>query len=311
MKLTKISLEKIQSLLRYKDFRSNPIKVLIKMLKWEVARLRDKKIKYKFDRTLKITLNVNEGVSRLLYYFGYSEPEIFSFINYYLKEGMFFFDIGANIGLHSLFASKRVGIEGKVFAFEPCKSIYKRIIENIGNNNINNIYSYNLALGDVDSEAEIIKITNDTSRTHIQLEVGINRDKNIEKVRMTTLDNYVDINNIYRIDYLKIDVEGYELNVLKGSVRTFSVIKPSIIQVEFDQEYLNRNNVDIDEIKKFFQEYSYHSFSLNSNCRLYGLNPDLVYPYNTFFIHKYKITELSYLIELNEYYFIRLFLPSK
>ena len=299
MKLTKVSLEKIKSLLNYKDFKSSPMKVLYKMLKWEIARIRDKKVKYIFDQTFNITLQVNEGVSRLTYYFGYSEPGIFNFINYYLKEGMFFFDIGANIGLHSLFAAKRVGSKGKVFAFEPCESIYKRIIENIESNHIDNIYIYNLALGDNERETEIIKNTSDTSRTHIRLfsEDEIGRDKKIEKVIMTTLDKFVIGNNINRIDYLKIDVEGYEFNVLKGSAKTLAIIKPSIIQVEFDHENLIHNNVDLDEVRKYFQEYNYYLFSLNSNNKLHSLKSNLVYPYNTFFVHEPKMNELSNLIE--------------
>ena len=299
MKLTKITFSKIKFLIRNEKFKSSPMIILFKILLWEVAKIRNKKILYKFDKTFNITLQLDEGVSRLTYYFGYSEPAIFNFINYFLKDGMYFFDIGANIGLHSLFASKRVGNGGKVFSFEPCESIYKRLIENINTNNVNNIYSYKIALGEKDSKVDMVKILNETSRTYIGViqSNGISLNNEIENVKMTTLDSFVNINKIRKINDLKLDVEGYEFNVLKGAVKTLSTLIPSVIQVEFDSEYLYRNNIDMNEIKKFFQKYKYLPFSLNNNSRLKKLFSDSAYCYNTFFINKYKISELSDFIE--------------
>ena len=147
---------------------------------------------------------------------------------------MYFFDVGANIGLHSLFASKRIGSEGKVIAFEPCESTYKRLVENVNLNKPNNIYVFKLALGDNDCEMDMIKITSDTSKTYIRQVKSNNKDEIIEIVKLTTLDNFIRNNNIKKIDYLKIDVEGFELNVLKGAITTLTNIIPAIIQLEIE-----------------------------------------------------------------------------
>jgi hypothetical protein len=73
-------------------------------------------------------------------------------------------DAGANVGLHSLFFSRRVGEEGKIYAFEPAKMIFGRMMEHIQDNHVTNIEGLCLALGAKQGSAEIVDNEEDTRR---------------------------------------------------------------------------------------------------------------------------------------------------
>jgi FkbM family methyltransferase len=112
-----------------------------------------------------------------------------------LKPGDTFVDIGANIGTISLEASYLVGNEGRVIAFEPTKLIYECFVQNIALNDMQNITSYNLALGD---KKKIVSFSSSHADTMNKIGSGE------EKVQMDTLDEILlDIS----IDFMKVDVE--------------------------------------------------------------------------------------------------------
>lgn len=146
-------------------------------------------------------------------------------------------DIGANIGLYSLLAAKS-NRNCKVFSFEPNPDTYKRFEYNIRLNNIENIYPYKLAVSDFNGLSYFKKSKN----TWVS-KITDSKDMETIEVDTITLDEIIKDNSIEIIDLLKIDVEGSELNVIKGSTNTIKIVKKIIL--EYHSKELQKNCLDI------------------------------------------------------------------
>lgn len=147
--------------------------------------------------------------------------------NTFLQDGNVILDIGANIGNHTVFFSKICNAE-KVYAFEPIAETYDTLCRNISLNHIEKrVVAYNVALGNVTGKAKIKKFdSHNIGGTQIE-EVD---DGNIV---MKKLDDY----EFERIDFVKIDVEGYEYNLLRGAESTLSNHSPIIFIEIFDDRF--------------------------------------------------------------------------
>jgi len=261
MNFTKVSFNKIKWLIRTEKFKCNPIKLMLRIINWELIRKFNKRKQFLFDQDLKIYLYPNDGVARLTYYFDYHEPEIFKFLDSFLSNGMTYCDIGANIGLYSIFAAKRVGPNGKVFSFEPQKETYQRLLENIEMNGLKNIKTINKAVGAYNGVA-IIKQNEDSAKSYI-IKNSDEGERCFDKIEVINFDNFVNAEKLYDIDYLKIDVEGYEYNVLQGMTDFLKNKPPKIIQIELYESFLNRNGSSINQVKEFFFTLGYSFFKLS------------------------------------------------
>ncbi len=175
----------------------------------------------------------------------YSELELKTILKF-IKEGDTVFDIGANIGCFSVPFAKKVGSNGKVFAFEPQPLINKLLRKNIQENNLNNVKVIGEGLG---VKNEILKL-DDFDYSSVGNFGGIsfigrNNQKYAKKktnkkhsIKFTTLDGFIDIE---QCNFLKIDVELMELNVLKGAKNFIKKFRPTI-WIENHRKYPNSLN---------------------------------------------------------------------
>lgn len=129
-----------------------------------------------------------------------------AFLQSLLEPGDFVIDVGANIGTVSLAIASRVGAKGKVYSFEPHPKIYSFLVDNINLNGFKQIIPHNKALG---SKAGTVYLSDhsDDSQNTVESSGHIS-------VKLDTLDNVVPEEPIKLI---KIDVEGYEGEVLMGA----------------------------------------------------------------------------------------------
>lgn len=164
------------------------------------------------------------GVERSLHETGTYEKGVISFMTSTLKKGDCFVDVGANIGLLSLHASSCVGPEGNVFAVEPNPKTLPILYRNIELNKANNIKVFEVALGEKSHTTKIFE-NRDINRGGASLIVNVNNEPGIE-VKVEPLDDFLALHNP---KVIKIDVEGYEFEVLKGAVKTISRTKPILI----------------------------------------------------------------------------------
>ncbi len=135
-----------------------------------------------------------------------------------LLPGQVVLDIGANVGIYSLAAALHVPA-AHVFAFEPCRETYNRLLLNLGLNCVKNVSPSCLALSDFEGEARLsVNVTGrdglNTLGTPTHPECVV---VGSETVRVGTLDNWLRARAIGRVHLLKIDVEGAELHVFRGA----------------------------------------------------------------------------------------------
>lgn len=164
------------------------------------------------------------------------EVELFSQI---CKSGDTIIEVGANIGTHTQYLSKAVGNSGKVFAFEPQRIVFQSLCANMALNSITNVYTYQIALGSEEKTIFIPPINYSKSGNF----GGISVDgfKKGEPIVQKTLDSFLE--QIDTLKMIKIDVEGMEEEVLKGSVKTIEKFKP-ILYVENDRQEKSQSLIE-------------------------------------------------------------------
>ncbi|KKQ77586.1 MAG: Methyltransferase FkbM family [Parcubacteria group bacterium GW2011_GWC1_38_6] len=143
-----------------------------------------------------------------------------------LYPGGTFIDVGANIGYFSLLASRLVGGNGTVQAFEPVKQLSTQFSTSIRKNNFDNIYLHRYACGSETREMDIMVNKQNVGGSSL-IEAKNPLGSIHERIQIRKMDDM--LKNIQHIDMIKIDVEGYEFEVLKGAENLIKKHKPKII----------------------------------------------------------------------------------
>ena len=164
------------------------------------------------------------------------EPHITTLLNRNFNSDSVFVDAGSNYGWHSIKSSLFCKM---VYSFEPQKYIHDLQKLSITENNISNIKLFNCGLGDVNEYKEMSPIKYDSASINMgDLSVGSGG----EKIEIKTIDSL----EISKVDFIKIDVQGYEKHVLIGSKNTIKNSKPIII-IEMENHQLKRFGYDATE----------------------------------------------------------------
>ena len=192
-------------------------------------------------------------VSSALIYSDWPEYRELMFLRKHLKIGELLIDIGANVGHISLLLADKVGPEN-VWAFEPTPISYKRLSENWRLNGLSTENLYQLAVGDKNSSV-FIKNTSDPLTTNSIMDKKSN--ENFVEVEQVAIDNYLEILTNNKIGLIKIDVEGFELNVFKGAINLINDCRPNFIMFESLDSNVNS------EILSILTNYNYVLFQLD------------------------------------------------
>ncbi len=165
----------------------------------------------------------------------------FSVIKNIVKEGDYVIDVGANFGFYTQYLSKLVGNNGHVHSIEPISLTYEILLNNVTKLNLNNVTVYNCAISEKNGIAtmEIPKFNSGDDNFYeariANRENGINSLRHFS-VNLRTLDSLF-INDDIRIAFIKIDVEGHELNVINGALKLIKNYKPALfIEVASDPD---------------------------------------------------------------------------
>ncbi len=182
------------------------------------------------------------------------------------------FDVGANIGNYSKSLSNLFNSKAKIFSFEPSQKTFELFLETT--RNCGNIIPNNFGFSD--NEYNQILFTNSEGSGLASVyqrkldHFGITMDKT-EEIKLTTIDSFCDENKIERIHFLKLDIEGHELNALKGSKKMINGKKIDFIQFEF-------GGCNIDS-RTYFQDF-YNL--LKENYDIYRILEDGIYELATY-----------------------------
>jgi FkbM family methyltransferase len=199
---------------------------------------------------------------------------------------MIIFDIGANRG-QSVRFFKSLYPSSKIYTFEPSESSFKKLRSFVTNMQYSGVFLFRVAFGD--SQREAIFHESDLSETssfvlpnqdskYLKKKNRILFQKNENSynsipIQITTLDDFVNKNEINFIDIVKIDVEGFELEVIQGASNTLEQGLVQILQIENQDNDMRRDNFH--EINSFLRERNY--FSIKEISHPFGNFREILY----------------------------------
>lgn len=156
------------------------------------------------------------------------------------KERPVIFDVGANIGKYTKLVAEHIP-SARIFSFEPNPNSFRTLTESVKALNNNNISVFNFGLSSVSDDKIMYSYKSDVGSTHTSVLHDVLTDlhrseDNVEiKAQFASLDQFCREHKIDHIDFLKIDTEGHELEVLKGASSMLSEKKIDVIQFEFGE----------------------------------------------------------------------------
>lgn len=140
------------------------------------------------------------------------------FIERSLEPGMIALDIGAHHGYYTLLASKQVGPSGQVVAFEPSQRERQRLIHHVQINSCSNVRVEEMALSETEGRADLYVVDGKETGCNSLRPPETRQSTDAIEVKVARLDDYMRQQNLRHVDFVKMDVEGAELSVLKGAV---------------------------------------------------------------------------------------------
>lgn len=228
-----------------------------------------------FDGRLKVKLRLDEHMQSQIFWYGYYSRDIVLLMNRILRPGMVALDVGANIGEITMAAARRVGSNGHVYSFEPMASIYPRLKEHVAMNGMNQVTPIAKGLSDRTGTATLFlaEAAFEDGTRHDGLGTlypTASRSVAAGDVELTTLDEFCTNSNITRIDLVKIDVEGAELDVLKGGLTSIARFQPFLI-VEVQRETTRAAGYESEDIISLLKSMGYTFFVIGRKARLHPL----------------------------------------
>lgn len=193
----------------------------------------------------------------------------------YDKDRLVLFDVGANVGNYSRDLHSVFGENVDIYSFEPLDSTYNVLCDNV--KSYSNVHCHNIGLSDQKQ-----KLTIYTNKECSGLSSVYKRRLDYLNIKMsimheccfTTIDDFCESNGLEHIHFIKMDVEGHEISVLKGAQKKFAENKIDFIQFEF-------GGCNIDS-RTFFQDFWY---ILHEKYNIYKITSHGLYP-----IREYRAT---------------------
>jgi FkbM family methyltransferase len=207
-------------------------------------------------------------------------------IGSFLQRGCVAADIGANVGALTMLMAKLVGKDGIVLAVEPGPPIFSRLVNNLELNPEIKSRVRTVQMGLSDRKDELFWCEDPKNRGNAGFLDGYGIP-----VSVITLDELVTGENVTRLDFVKIDVEGMELEVIKGGTKTLQKYKP-VIYYETLVAFRQHRGFDIfGEIAEILRSMDYRLFGLDLLGNLKNLENLDDLPRNTLALPKEKAQE--------------------
>jgi len=205
----------------------------------------------------------DKGIERKLFLTGTYEKGLLRILEKLVQPGDIIVDAGANIGLITIFCAIRAGKSGMVLSFEPHPETFPLLQKNIAVNRLSQIKVFDKALGSVAGTAKIY--------SNLQINRGaaslveFQADSPSFDISVLSLDDVLRELNISQLNLLKIDVEGFEMEVLKGAVGILSKENAPVLVVECSNTRSNFN-YSMEVLFDFLnRQHSYHIYKLSNS----------------------------------------------
>lgn len=215
-------------------------------------------------------LDLSEGID-LATYLGLYERSTIQEYRRLVRPGMTALDVGANIGTHTLQLAQLVGVLGRVVAFEPTDFAYSKLCRNIHTNPelASRITTYRVMLGDGSCRAQPTAVFSSwpldgnrpvhrTHRGQLMSTAG---------ARFARLDDLLDERKVAKIDFIKLDVDGFECAVLRGATKALLRDRPMIV-MELAPYVLTEAGESHESLLKILRTARYEMAMLRSGRQL-------------------------------------------
>jgi FkbM family methyltransferase len=178
-------------------------------------------------------------------------------------------DIGANFGWYSILLSSLVGPKGKVIAFEPVPESYLELSSNAKLNECDNLKTFQMAAGNESGfiNMYIPEIEFGGGAASQFLDIGAKI-----QVPVVRLDDFLNLEELTRVDFFKIDVEGGELNTLRGAEKLFRKFRPQIL-IEIVDVHCQRFGNTHEDVIGFLTKLGYTGRYINEAGELIAIDP--------------------------------------
>ena len=253
-------LDRIQSELRERNQKR-------RHMRWNALKGRREYFEAGIGHGIRMRLHFDSELARLIYCDDFEGNER-RFLKAFLRAGDVFVDVGANIGLFSLIAADRVGTLGTVYAFEPCRKTFQRLVENTELNHFRNIQCFRLALSDERGESPFYASEDGFDAWNSFAPPIQGKSFSKEMIPCETWDRFAHTHDLVgRVTMMKIDVEGWESRVLKGARESFSREDAPLLQVEFTDKTAASAGSSCMELYHTLRDFGYHLFTYNPRRR--------------------------------------------
>ncbi len=226
-------------------------------------------------KDLKVRIYTHDIIGRDIYVKGMFEKAECMFVTNFLKEGMTFFDIGANLGQYTLLGAKRVGSNGRVHSFEPSSRMFSELNFNVSLNGFSNSCILNNVA--VSEKEGIGKLSKYEAGGEVYGSLGnqnwAESSKPLvghEEVKTTTLNVYIKEHNISHVDLIKIDIEGAELLALRGANQLLNRPDAPTIVLEMADITTDGFGYKAIEIWDYLESFGYRMYCFNNKGNISG-----------------------------------------
>lgn len=260
--------------------KKNKIKALIKYLNWHLLNIiNNKPIIFNWINDSVFIARKSDTSATGNIYVGLLEYIDMLFVLHALKKDDVFIDVGANQGMYTIISSKVIG--AKTYAFEPVENTYSKLQQNISINNIDKLVT-SKKIGISNSAGKLLISNNLDAMNQIIIDKS---DINKEEIITSTLDNEINENEDI---ILKIDVEGFEMHVLKGATKLFSSNNLIALIIEINNSCLKFGNTK-EEIHNEIIKYGFYPVEYNPFSRSLSKTNSIEHKKNnTIYIRDFK-----------------------
>jgi FkbM family methyltransferase len=221
-------------------------------------------------------LDLREGIDFAIWLLGVFERRTVAAYSRHVRAGAVVFDIGANVGAHTLLLADLVGVTGQVYAFEPVCWAIDKLRRNLHLNPllVDRVQAHQLLLTHSDTAAVPAGI-------HASWPLAADPDVHptLRARRLTTegawaitLDSFVAANAISRLDFVKLDVDGHECAVFRGAMNTLRRFRPVIV-TELSPYVLEEGGDSLETLLRQISDLGYRLYALDGETSL-PLDPD-------------------------------------
>lgn len=236
------------------------IPTIVKEKKYRKFINRNKQFIKKKVKGAKLNLYNDSLLSELIYNDRFEKTEL-KFLTRFLSKGDHFVDVGANIGLFSMIASKTVGQKGSIISFEPTPETFRRLNENIILNKYGNIKSFPFALAEFSGTTSFYTYPEGRDAWNT---LSKPQEEKYEEIIIQTfaLDDFIhdNVSLFNNVTLLKIDVEGWEIPAFKGGNKFFSSPQAPTLMVEFCDIQAQKANLSCTDLYNLLENYGYKMY---------------------------------------------------